>query len=218
MKPFENFLQPHPASTVMSYRRPKADGNYGEYRRLDLEFYYANALACSLPLEAPEDIRKMWEVAQHLLAYAYFEYPFVVAADLHGVLVVEAVFKMECKEQIEEYNRIRVEEGKREREPGFSELLGFFKKKTRQVLSAEEAQFLHERLNALRKLRNSMAHPKGLTLYPPGNSLMIMTSQWLGAYYKGQLKEFVQGWMKWSKEEHRKMQERLERAKHESTT
>src|ERR1700722_15709285 len=181
MKPFKNLLNPHPASTVMSYQRPKADGTYEEPRRLDLEFYYANALGCSLPPEAPEEIRQLWDTAQHLLAYSYFEYPFVVAADLHCALVVEAVFKRECEEQIRQYNRKRVENGKTEREPGFSDLLVFFKKKTREVLRAEEWKFFFERLEAFRKLRNSMAHPKGVTLYPPGNSLLIMTSQWLAA-------------------------------------
>jgi len=218
VKSFESLLNAHPSSTILSYSKRNPDGSQGPWRPLDLEFYYSNAKGCSLPEEAPEDIRQMWETAQHLLVYSYFEYSFVSAAELHCAVVVEAVLRNECADQIVEYSRKRIEKGKSERDPGFSELLGFFKKKTREVLTNQEAQFLYERLDALRELRNSFAHAERRTLYPPGQSLMIRTSEWLGAYYRKELKSFVQKWMKYSDERNRELREVVERARRESTT
>jgi hypothetical protein len=218
MKSFEDLLKSHPASTLMSYRKCNPDGTWGPSRFLDLEFYYANAKDCSLPEEAPEEIRELWRTAQHLLVYAYFEYPFVIAADLYCTMVVEAALKRECAKQIEEYNRPRIEKGKKWRDPSFSEILDFFKEKTLEILTPEEAQFLYERLDGLRELRNSYAHPRSQTLYSPGQSLMIRTSEWLSAYYRGELKQFVRRWIEYSEEENKRMRELVERAKREQAT
>jgi hypothetical protein len=218
MKPIEFILSPDERSTVLSYRKPNPDGSQGEWKPLDLEYYYANAKSCSLPEEAPEEIRQLWETAQHLMVYAYFDYPFVVVADLHCATVVEAALRRECEAQIREYNLFRAEKGQKPKDPNFFGVLEFFKQKTLEVLTPEEAQFLYERLDALRELRNSFAHPETRTLYLPGQSLMIRTSEWLSAYYRGELKQFVQKWMKYSEDRNKETLELLERAKRESKT
>ncbi len=200
MKPLDAMLQPHPTSTRLSYSRPNADDSQGEWKRLDLDYYYSTARDCALPQEAPKDIRLLWETAQHLLAYAYFEYSFVITADYLSTQVVEIALRKECAAQIAEFNRQRAEQGKKTREPNFPEVLGLFKEKTLTILAPEEAQFLLDRLGALAAIRNQMGRPQFMPLYLPNQSVMTRTSEWLGAYYQGRLKQFVQAWMKWSQD------------------
>jgi len=210
MKPIEDLCKPHPASGGMFYFKSNPDGSVGEGKNFDLEYYYSLAKGASLPESAPENIKELWETAQHLMVYSFYEYTFVVVADLYCAMVVETALKQICKDQIDEYNQARALKNQKSRDPRFEEVLDFFKVKTLEVLTPDEATFLHERLTAMKNLRNSFAHPTIQTLMPVNLCLLVITSEWLGAYYRGQLKELVVDWMENSKDENMRIKKLME--------
>jgi hypothetical protein len=156
MKPFDTLLMVHPSAAI---------------QRIGLEQTYHLAQSCSLPEQAPEEIRELWTQAQHLLAYSGLEYPFVVVADLLCGAVVEAALRKECEAEIEAVKAARLQQGKAAGDVKFSEVLKMFKGKLADSLSEQE---------------------------PPTQSLMMRTSEWLGAYYEGTLKEYVGAWIEYS--------------------
>ena len=105
-------------------------------KRLDLDYYYSTARDCALPQEAPKDIRLLWETAQHLLAYAYFEYSFVITADYLSTQVVEIALRKECAAQIAEFNRQRAGTGEKNQGAEFPRGFGVIQGKDPDDLGA----------------------------------------------------------------------------------
>lgn len=206
LKPFETLLHVHPSAAVQG---------------LGLAHSYQLAQDCSLPEQAPEEIRELWARAQHLLAYSSLEYSFVVVADTVGAAVVEAALRKECAPRIEAEKAAGFKEGKKPRDVKFAEVLKMFREKLSDALGQEELDFFFDRLEAFRKVRNSFTHPERVSLYPPTRALMIRTSEWLGAYYKGELKQMVRAWMEYSDKENRRIKavfEEIRRQEQDSKT
>ncbi|MDT8989692.1 hypothetical protein RQP54_02315 [Curvibacter sp. APW13] len=65
----------------------------GITRPLSVGDIYERAAAASLHLGVPEDVRSHFAMAQNLLAYSWYCYPFNVAAELHGYISVEFALK-----------------------------------------------------------------------------------------------------------------------------
>lgn len=126
MKPFDTLLQTHPSAAVQG---------------LSLASCYRLAQDCSLPEQAPEEIRELWAQAQHLLAYSGIEYPFVVVADFLCAAVVEAALRKECEKEIEETKAARLKQGKKAGDLRFVEVLKLFKEKLNGVLNEQELTF-----------------------------------------------------------------------------
>jgi len=207
MKPIEDICKPDPGSTWLSYSKPNPDGSYGESKPLDLEFYYNQANDNSLPDEAPTDVKELWEVSQHLYVYALYEKRFLVASDLYCAMAVELALREICEKDIIEFNRKREAEGLKPYTPGFRWVLKKFKVKVRELLNEDEAEFLFGSLDALVNLRNDFAHPKRNPLYGANMSFLNVASHWLGAYYRGKLKQAVGEWMEVRKKEAERLRE-----------
>jgi hypothetical protein len=199
MKPIEDVCKPAPGSTFLSYRKRNPDGSLGDYQNLDLEYYHKFTSRCALPDEAPEDVRKLWDVARNLLLYAYFEQTFFVASDLYCAMVVELTMRNACPDEIAEEKLKREKRGYVDWEPGFGWLLPKFKERLKKQLNDEELEFLFSSLEATNWLRNDFAHPKDVPLLGVNTSMLNLTSHWLGAYYKGNLKQAILEWMESAK-------------------
>ena len=212
MKPIEDICKPDPGSTFLSYQKRNSDGSLGESRFLDLEFYYNTASQCSLPEEAPEAIGKLWDVSRNLLLYAYFEQTFFVASDLYCAMVVELTMRTACPDEIAEEKEKREKRGFVDWEPGFGWLLSKFKERLKKQLNGEELEFLFSSLEAMKWLRNDFAHPKDVPLLGVNMSMLDLTSHWLGAYYRGDLKKAIVQWMDVVKERNDEFKKAMESA------
>lgn len=217
MKPIENICKPDDRSTFLSYTKPNGDGTFSAWKPLDLEYYYKLAIDCGLPESIPENVRGIWEVAQHLLVYSLFEVSFLEASDLYCSLAVEAALKHFCKEEIEALHKEKVKTGKKFREPGFHDICRIFEAKIKAQLTNEELEFLHDWLNAVRELRNHMAHLKKHTHLWVSYSMLPRASEFLKNLFENNLKPFLGAWMKWSAEESARTAEMIKEAKENAT-
>lgn len=213
MKPFESINQPDERSTFLSYRKRESGGSYSDWRPLDLEYYYNLAADCSLPETVPENIREIWEVAQHLLVYTLYDHSFLEASNLYCSLAVEAALKVFCKEEIESLRQEKLNAGKKIKENGFYDILQIFEKKVSSELTNEEMKFMHDWLEAVRTIRNQMAH---LNKHQPlwvSYSHLPNTSEFLKNVFENKLKPFFNAWMKHSAEENERTKKMIEEAK-----
>jgi hypothetical protein len=128
--------------------------------------------------------------------YSYFEQSFFVASDLYCAMTVELTMRLACPDEIAEEKIKREKRGFVDWEPGFGWLLPKFKEKLKNQLSAEELEFLFSSLGAMNWLRNDFAHPKNTPLLGVNTSMLDLTSHWLGAYYRNDLKNAISRWMK----------------------
>jgi hypothetical protein len=213
LKPIEDICKPDGRSTFLSYRKPNKDGTYGVSKFLDLEYYYQLAADCELPKSIPENVREIWEVAQHLLIYALFEVSFLEASDLYCSLAVEAALKDYCKEEIQVLRQEKLKTGKKFKEPAFFDVCRIFETKVKTDLTHEELKFLHDWLEVFRTLRNKMAHMKKHAPLWVSYSMLPRSSEFLKYLFDKKLKEYLKFCMKRSEEVNAEMIEMIKQAK-----
>lgn len=212
MKPIEDIFKPDERSTFLSYRKPNKDGTYGESKFLDLEYYYQLAADCELTPSVPENVREIWEVAQHLLVYTLYEGSFLEASDLYCSLAVEAALKEYCKAELEALGQAKLKAGKKFYEPSFRGVCRIFEKKMEPQLTAEELKFLMNWLRAFGIFRNRKVHMKKHQPLWVSYSKLPRVSEFLKNLFGNTLKQYLESWMKWSAKESARMKEMIEGA------
>lgn len=93
LKPLDQLGAPDERQRYFTVR----DGADGEPRPLQASDIHAMAARVSLHLGVPEEIRSHFAMAQNLLAYSWYCYPFNVAAELHAYISVEFALRTRLK-------------------------------------------------------------------------------------------------------------------------
>jgi hypothetical protein len=68
---------------------PCFDRSINDWRQRTIDDHYAAISQIQLADEVPELIQRSFATARNLLLYAWFEYPFVVVAELHAIACLE---------------------------------------------------------------------------------------------------------------------------------
>jgi len=153
-------------------------------RRIGLPDIYALAEQARLHRGVPEDIRSHFAMAQNLLAYSWFCYPFNVAAELHAYISVEFALKTRFPEaatkSFSKLLALAVGKGLLRTE-GFT----YGQHPTQQPYPPELApptdirtvrDYVADVAEAVRVLRNSLAHGAP-TLHMKGGAVLLVCSE-----------------------------------------
>ena len=89
LKPLEELTNPDFRNTVWSYHNPTT----GESRQRDVTDLHRIAGKAQLSKAVPAHIRSQFATAQNLTVYAWFCYPFHMAAQLHAISTLEVALR-----------------------------------------------------------------------------------------------------------------------------
>jgi len=154
------------------------------FRPLEAADIYGLAEQATLHLGVPEDVRSHFAMAQNLLAYSWFCYPFNVAAELHGYISVEFALKMRYPKQSRASLQQLLEKAVTD---GLLRAEGFtygripekqlYPKETRPPVEIVPVRdYVADLAEAMRSLRNSLAHGTTM-LHMKGGSALLVCSE-----------------------------------------
>lgn len=142
------------------------------------------AALASLHDGVPEEVRTHFSMAQNLLAYSWYCYPFHVAAELHAYVSVEFALKVRYPEQSRQGMHKLLERAVTDgllRAEGFT----FGRDPDRQLYPPEMElphnipsvrDYVADVSKAMRTLRNSLAHGAP-TLHSKGGTILLVCSE-----------------------------------------
>jgi hypothetical protein len=145
---------------------------------------HARAASVSLHDGVPDDIRSHFAMAQNLLVYSWFNYPFNVAAELHGYLTVDYALRVRSLEPDKANFSARLNRAVAEgilTGDGFtygraSESVAYPPEVEVQPPAEEVKDYVRDVAAAMRMLRNSLAHGSN-TLRPKGYRALLVCSE-----------------------------------------
>lgn len=192
MKPFEDICKEDPELFPLSKYRHEADGRLTDLGLLTLRDFYDKANQNCLDGTVPESIRNIYEVAQNLLVYHYFEHGFLQASDLYASMAVEATLRDYCKDEIFKHCQKKIRPNRPFPMAGFHRVCQIFLEKVELPLNQEEYDVLKDYLEALRQIRNYMAHPKNHTPLWITYSQLPDVSRFINCVYSNRIKLFLE--------------------------
>lgn len=177
LKPFSELTEPDIRQRFFAVRE---HGSL-EGRPLRLEDIYRNAESVSLHSGVPDDVRSHFATAQNLLAYSWFYYPFNVTAELHGYISVEFALKRrypnKARASFRDLLNCAVSDGLLTAN-GFSygrnPASALFSTESTPPIDAPEVQdYVTAVVDAMRSLRNSLAHGTPMLHMKGGTALLV---------------------------------------------
>ena len=156
----------------------------GMSRPLEIADIYDRATDTILHAGVPEDVRSHFSTAQNLLAYSWFCYPFNVVAELHGYISVEFALRTRFpnlpKANFKDLLERAVTEGILKSDGFTYGQAGERESYPPNMQSPMEPQIVREYVaavaEAMRKLRNSLAHGS-TTLHMKGGTALLVCSE-----------------------------------------
>jgi hypothetical protein len=155
-----------------------------DFRPIQAADIHALAEQAALHAGVPEVIRSHFSMAQNLLAYSWFFYPFNVAAELHAYVSVEFALKTRFpNDSTRSFGKLlekAVTEGLL-RSEGFTygrnpDRQPYPPETTLRAELAEVSDYAAEIAKAMRLLRNSLAHGAS-TLHMKGGTVLLVCSE-----------------------------------------
>ena len=155
-----------------------------DFRPIEAADIHARAAQASLHLGVPEHIRSHFAMAQNLVAYSWFCYPFNVAAELHAYISVEFALKTRFPEKANKsfakLLEFAVDQGLL-RADGFTygrnpDLQPYPPEMLPPSAVPAVRDYVAEIAKAMRSLRNSLAHGAS-TLHMKGGTVLLVCSE-----------------------------------------
>ncbi len=180
LKPLEALTAPDERQRFFAV----VDHSAGTHRPLEASDVYERAAQANLHSGVPEAIRSHFATAQNLVAYSWFCYPFNVAAELHGYISVEFALRTRFpalpKANFKDLLDKAVSEGLLTSE-GFT----YGRLTDRQPYPPNMhvpgtvpalQDYVDAVAEAMRKLRNSLAHGSSM-LHMKGGTVLLVCSE-----------------------------------------
>ena len=177
LKPFDTLAEPDVRQRFFAIR----EHGIGSSRQLGAEDIYALAEQAALHAGVPEDVRSHFSMAQNLLAYSWYVYPFNVAAELHGYISVEFALKKRYPDKPRASFRGLLDRAVTDgllKPEGFS----YGRHPERQLYPPEHKppdeipavrDYVADLAEVMRSLRNSLAHGTTMLHMKGGTALLV---------------------------------------------
>lgn len=162
----------------------------GQFRPLTFREIYEDAATITLHDGVPEVVRSHFAVAQNLLVYSWFFYPFNVTAQFLAYVTVELALKERFKPKegrsFKELVKLAVAEGL-VKDEGFSHLRGRSEldQHTQQEIGLGPQQiksYAEILIDAMPYLRNALAHGSAM-LHPGGASSVRICAEFINQLF-----------------------------------
>ena len=180
LKPLDALTEPDERQRFFAV----VDHQAGTHRQLQASDVYERAAQANLHNDVPEAIRTHFATAQNLVAYSWFCYPFNVVAELHGYISVEFALRTRFPSLPKANFKVLLDKAVSDgllRSEGFT----YGRLQERQPyppnMNAPDTQptvqdYVEAVSEAMRKLRNSLAHGSS-TLHMKGGTALLVCSE-----------------------------------------
>lgn len=180
LKSFDTLFGPDVRQQFFSVR----DSGAQAFRPLQAADIYSLAEQATLHAGVPEEIRSHFSMAQNLVAYSWFCYPFNVAAELHAYISVEFALRTRFPDQPRASFRKLLDRAVTE---GLLKTEGFTygRNPDKQLYPPEfklpteipaVRDYVADLAEAMRSLRNSLAHGTNM-LHMKGGTALLVSSE-----------------------------------------